>query len=56
MLKTSHKKMQNTGIKKDDKIDAQEQLKWNQFDQYIFTQSAWALADSPCFDFSLELR
>ena len=28
--------MQNTGIKKDVKIDAQEQLKWNQFDQHIF--------------------
>ena len=28
--------MQNTGIKKDGKIDAEEQLKWNQHDQYIF--------------------
>ena len=27
--------MQNTGIKKDGKIDAEEQLKWNQHDQYI---------------------
>ena len=36
MLKPSHKKVQNTGIKKDDKIDAQEQLKWTQHDQYIF--------------------
>ena len=26
MLKPSHKKIQNTGIKKDGKIDAQEQL------------------------------
>ena len=36
MLKPSHKKIQNKGIKKDGKIDAQEQLKWNQYDQYIF--------------------
>ena len=36
MLKPSHKKIQNTGIKNDGKIDAQEQLKWNQYDQYIF--------------------
>ena len=27
MLKPSHKKIQNAGIKKDGKIDAQEQLK-----------------------------
>ena len=27
MLKPSHKKIQNTGIKNDGKIDAQEQLK-----------------------------
>ena len=36
MLKLSHKKMQNTGIKKDGKIDGQEQLKWNHYDQYNF--------------------
>lgn len=28
--------MQNRGIKKDGKIDPQEQLKWTQYDQYIF--------------------
>ena len=37
MLKPSYKKIQNTGIKKDSKIDAQEQLKRNQYDQYIYT-------------------
>ena len=36
ILKPSLKKIQNTGIKKDGKIDAEEQLKWNQHDQYIF--------------------
>ena len=36
MWKRSHIKIQITGIKKDGKIDAQEQLKWNQYDQYIF--------------------
>ena len=44
MLKPSHKKIQNTDIKKDGKINAHEQLKQNQYDQYIFTQPAWALA------------
>ena len=41
MLKPSYKKMQNTGIKKDGKIDAQEQLRWN---------------GSPCFGFSFTFR
>ena len=36
ILKPSLKKIQNAGIKKDGKIDAEEQLKWNQHDQYIF--------------------
>ena len=36
MLKPSHKRLENAGIKKDGKIDAQEQLKWNQYHQYIF--------------------
>ena len=35
ILQPSLKKIQNTGIKKDSKIDAEEQLKWNQYDQYI---------------------
>ena len=29
MLKPSHKKIQKTDIKKDGKIDAEEQLKWS---------------------------
>ena len=36
ILKPYLKKIQNAGIKKDDKIDAEEQFKWNQHDQYIF--------------------
>ena len=36
ILKPSLIKIQNIGIKKDGKIDAEEQLKWNQHDQYIF--------------------
>ena len=36
ILKPSLKKIQNAGIKKDGKIDADEQLKRNQNDQYIF--------------------
>ena len=36
MLKPSHKKMQNTGIKKDRKINAQEQFKRNQYELNIF--------------------
>ena len=36
--------MQNTGIKKDVKIDAQEQSKWNQFEQYIF-YTVWMSID-----------
>ena len=36
MLKPCHKKIQNTGIKKDGKINAQEKAKWKQYDQYIF--------------------
>ena len=35
ILKPSLKKIQNTGIKKDGKIDAEEQLQWNQHDQHI---------------------
>ena len=42
MSKPSHKKIQYTGIKKDGKIDAQEQLKWNQYYLYIF--------DTTCMD------
>ena len=36
ILKPSLKKIQNTWIKKDGKIDVDEQLKWNLNDQYIF--------------------
>ena len=36
ILKPSLKKIQNAGIKKDGKINADEQLKRNQNDQYIF--------------------
>ena len=39
MLKPSHKKIKNMGVKKDGKIGAQEQFKWNQYDQYIFYTS-----------------
>ena len=56
MLKLSHKKIQNTGIKMDAKIDAQEQLNKTNMTNIIFTQSPWSLAGSPCFDFSFELR
>ena len=56
MFKPSRKKIQNTDIKKNGKINAQEELKWNQYDLYFFTEPTWALAGSPCFDFSFELR
>ena len=36
ILKPSFKNIQNTGIKKDGKIDAEEQPKRNQHEQYIF--------------------
>ena len=36
MLKPSRKIIQNTGIRNGRKIEVQEQLKWNQNDQYIF--------------------
>ena len=45
MLKPSHKKMQNIGIIKDGKINGQEQIKRNQYDQCIiytvFMSIAW---------------
>ena len=35
MLKPCRKKLQNSDMKKDGKISAQEQLNWNQHDLYI---------------------
>ena len=36
MLKSSHKKIKKHILKNDGKIDGQEKLKGNQYDQYIF--------------------
>lgn len=47
MLKSSHKKMQNTGIKKDGKINTHEQLKCNQYELHILYTACMRI-----FDFS----
>ena len=39
MLEQCHKKIQNTGIKKNGKINAHEQLKLTQYDQYILRRA-----------------
>ena len=45
--------MQNTGIKKDGKINVQDHLKQTQYNLYVyFTQPAWALAGSPKLRYS----
>ena len=48
--------MQNTGIKKDGKSMRRNSLNETNMTNIFFTQSAWALAGSPCFNFSFELR